>query len=446
MNPLAHYLEVGQPAGRACSAFHVDNQAGFLAAPGPITRPLAFSWADRPVVSIIIPVYGKIEYTIQCLCSLEKQKSKHSFEVIVVDDCSPDDTQKRLDEIKNVVVIVNQTNLGFVRSCNAGAVTARGEFLVFLNNDTEVLDGWLDALIDTFTTHPSAGLVGSKLIYPDGRLQEAGGILWTDASGWNYGRGRDPSRPEYNYVREVDYCSGASIMIRCDLLKSLGGFDEHFAPAYYEDTDLAFRICARGMKVLYEPRSVVVHHEGISHGTDVTKGVKAHQVINQARFMERWGATLVRENYANGEHVLRARDRGRTRKVILIIDHYAPEPDRDAGSRSMMGIIDSLVDAGWVVKFWPHNRAYSPVYTTALERRGIEVLDQRWPGDLGDWFRENGSELDHVLVSRPTVAADVMLHMTKKTDAVLSLYGHDLHFARMRRQADLELKNPLIFK
>jgi glycosyltransferase involved in cell wall biosynthesis len=228
-------------------------------------------------------------------------------------------------------------------------------------------------------------------------------------------------------------------MVRRALFESLGGFDEHFAPAYYEDVDLAIRVRAQGMKVLYEPHSVIVHHEGASHGTDLNTGVKAHQSVNRTRLVERWGATLARENYPDAQHVLRARDRAQARKVILVVDHYTPEPDRDAGSRSVMGIIESLVNVGWVVKFWPLNRAYSAAYTPALERRGIEVVDCRWPGDFGAWMRENGSELDHLLLIRPEVAMDVLPHIAiRDTKAVMSFYGVDLHFARMRRQANLE--------
>ena len=196
---------------------------------------------------------------------------------------------RRLRQIPGIVYLRNETNCGFIASCNRGAQRARGKYLVFLNNDTLVRDGWLRALIDTFSEDPNAGIAGSKLIYPDGRLQEAGGIIWQDASGWNYGKFDDPTKPEYNYLREVDYCSAAALMIPKALFWSVEGFDSRYSPAYYEDTDLAFKVRQAGYKVLYQPLSEVIHYEGATGGTDLSTGTKQHQDINRSTFADALG-------------------------------------------------------------------------------------------------------------------------------------------------------------
>jgi hypothetical protein len=159
--------------------------------------------------------------------------------------------------------------------------------------------------------------------------------------------------------------------------EEMGGFDEAFLPAYCEDSDLAFRLRAAGWKVLYQPEAMVIHHEGVSHGTDTTTGIKAHQVENSRKLFLRWRDTLARDALPNGQLLLRARDRALRRRVTLVIDHYVPQPDRDAGSRTMMAFMQALLDSGRVVKFFPHNEHHSPGYTEALQRLGIEVLSGR---------------------------------------------------------------------
>ncbi|GEN14340.1 glycosyl transferase family protein [Neoasaia chiangmaiensis] len=402
-------------------------------------EPITFQTVSSPRVSIIIPTYGQDDYTLRCLASLALHAPQTPFEIIVMDDAYPDraDPAFFAKHVRGIEFRRAAHNLGFLRTCNAAAELARGDYLFFLNNDTEPMPGAIDALVALLDETPTIGMTGAKLIYPNGTLQEAGGIVWRDASGWNWGRGQNPESPEYNYRRDVDYISGAAIMLRRTLFESLHGFDETFAPAYYEDTDLAFRIRQAGLRVVYEPRAAVIHYEGISHGTDEATGGKAHQRVNARRMREQWAEVLDQDYFAGPDDLPRARDRAMHRRIILVIDHYVPEPDRDAGSRTIMGVLRSLVAANWVVKFWPQNRLYSPVYTPVLQDMGIEVIDSRWQGDLEDWLLARGDALDCILVSRPAVASAYLPALMACTEARLCLYGHDLHGVRLHRQAEL---------
>ncbi len=330
----------------------------------------------------------------------------------------------------------NKSNQGFVLNCNHGAAMARGRYVVLLNNDTEVQAGWLDALIGTFALYPDAGLVGAKLIYPDGILQEAGGICWDDGSAWNYGRNQDPARAEFNYLREVDYCSGACIMVPKDLWDALGGFDAAYIPAYYEDSDLAFRVRAAGRKVYYQPLCVVVHFEGRSNGTDTAAGVKRHQVINRETFLQRWGSTLARDHFPNATNLFHAKDRSRNKPSLLMCDHYVPMFDRDAGSRTIYEYIKLFVQRGFNVKFLTDNFYPHEPYTTALHQLGVEVLfGAHYVKTIHDWIRENGRHFDYVFISRANVAVKYLKTIKESTQATILFYGSDLHFMRMEAEA-----------
>lgn len=390
--------------------------------------------------SIIIPVYRNLLDTLACLVSLLEQETELTYEILIGDDHSPDVTPDVLVGIGGIVhVIRHEQNLGFLGNCNSAAEAASGKNVVFLNNDTLILSGWLDSLVGALDRDPTIGLVGSKLINWDGTLQEAGGIFWKDGSAWNYGRNQDPRRPEFNYLKDTDYCSGAAIALPTALWRALKGFDPLFSPAYCEDADIAFRVRAKGLRAVYQPFAEVIHHEGRSHGRDVSSGVKAYQVSNMKKLLERWGAELEGEHYPNGEEVFLARDRSAGKPHILFVDHYVPQWDRDAGSRSALHYIQLFLKSGFHVTFWPDNRHLDPIYGPQLQEMGVEVIYGGEPDLSFDaWIERNGKYIDYVLLSRPHVSLKYIVQSLHKTKAKVIYYGHDLHYRRMELQRDVE--------
>jgi GT2 family glycosyltransferase len=257
---------------------------------------LQFQDIQKPLVSIIIPVYNSIKYTLECLLSVKKLTRFQQYEIIVVDDGSSDNTPNVLGNVRGIRNIRNKKNLGFLHTCNRGAKEARGRYLVFLNNDVQVSQGWLEELLRTFEVIPDVGAVGPKAVYPNGRLQEAGARINQDCSSQLIGVGDDPDRPRFNYLRDVDYCSGVCLMIETERFRALGGFDEDLAPAYSEDVDLCFRLREAGLRIMYNPDASIVHHLSVtSDNIDMSYKLK-HVTRNQQKLAEKWQEEIDRLN------------------------------------------------------------------------------------------------------------------------------------------------------
>lgn len=402
-------------------------------------RGPSFEHAARPAASVIVPVHDQLELVLRCLASVADNTDHALAEIIVVDDASSDATAARLRDVGGIVLTRSEENLGFVRACNLGADSARAPYIVFLNSDTEVQRGWLDALLETARSSPRIGAVGAKLVYPTGVLQEAGASIWSDGTGWNHGRGQPADAPEYGFRRVVDYSSAACLLVQRATFEKVGGFDLRYAPAYYEDADLCFALREEGYETVYEPSAVVVHHEGASYGTDdrLAQGHdvgKAHQYRNRLVFAEKWREVLLRHRAPGaGRGYLSGRMDDRVR--VLFVDWSVPTHDQDAGSLRVTWMLRLLRSIGSDVTFFPVDAVGREPYTSGLQEEGIEVLH----GEGFATVAESRAGLyDLVVVSRPTVAevvlGDVLRHFP---EATLVYDTVDLHHVREQRKRDL---------
>lgn len=394
--------------------------------------------ASEPVVSVVIPVFNHRETTVNCLQSIaETWFDSLAVQFIVVDDGSSDNTAAVLTKMHGVDYLRNGSNQGYIHACNRGAALARGRYMCFLNNDTIVQGGWLDRLVSTAEADPSIGVVGAKLLFPDGRLQEAGGVIWRDASGWNVGRGQDASDPRYNYVRDVDYVSGAALLVRTDLFFATKRFDERFAPAYYEDTDLCFKVREVGKRVVYQPRSVVVHYDGVTSGNERT-GIKRYQEINRHKFREKWAAALEKHYPNSPANVEAASLPNKAGKTVLVIDTYVPMYDKESGSHRMFYIVRMLREEGYNVVFLPDNFSTLQPYTEELQQMGIQVLyEADGSRTMDQALRETLPIVDIAWISRPNLFQKYAGKVRRHGNCRLIYDTVDLHFIRKQREADV---------
>jgi GT2 family glycosyltransferase len=350
-----------------------------------------------PTVSIVILTRHEPQRLERCLAALARLRDPVSHEILILLNNADDDVRARLDaQAARVRVLESPVNLGFAGGCNIGAAAAAGRYFAFLNDDTEVESGWLQSLVEIADADPLVGAVGSCILSPDGSIQEAGSIVWQDGSTMGLGRGDPPDSPGVTFVRQVDYCSACSLLVRREAWDDAGGFCEDYFPAYYEDVDFCLSLRALGYRVLYTPRSRVRHHEGGSSDPAFRVFLHRHQM---QRFRQRWGHILQEFEPPNPESaaaVRRAafRARGCPRR-LLVIDDRLPDPTIGSGFRRMRDAVVELSEAGYAVSVWPSHGISDAFRELGL--RGIETI----PGALEAHLREPSVLYDTVLVSRP---------------------------------------------
>jgi len=287
-------------------AFQDAKRLGFLGEFGPQSIVVKRNISGKPeisksnddicTVSIIIPVFNKVEYTKKCINAIYANTQYRNFEIIIVNNASNasiDGTDQYLEQLEkkksNVKVIYNEENLGFAKANNQAATIASGKYLVFLNNDTEPLQGWLEEMVKLAESDESIGVVGSKLLYPNGTIQHAGVAIGRDRVPYHIFKGCDANDPRVNKLREFKIVTGACLLISRELFMNVGMLDEEFINGH-EDIDLCFRVKERGKKVIYCPNSVLYHYESISEGR---MDSREH---NLERTFKKWGEKLVQDD------------------------------------------------------------------------------------------------------------------------------------------------------
>jgi GT2 family glycosyltransferase len=361
-------------------------------------QKVALPASEMPEVSVIIVLHNVAELTLELLKSLERAMIVPT-EVIIVDNASTDATRALLERLDGAKVYFNEENVHFIRAVNQALKSARGKYTLLLNNDTLIKQDAIATAVRLLDDDPSIGAVGGKIILLDGMLQEAGSIIWSDGVCQGYGRGRDPKSPEFEFRRDVDYCSAAFLMLRTTLLVGLGGLDEAFAPAYYEETDLCMRIRAAGYNIVYEP-SIEVRHFEFGSSTSCARAI-ALQARNHETFRNRHALALDHFHYPRGSSELLARSAS-AQPRILIIEDRAPFPYLGSGYPRAAMLLAEIVGNGWLATFYPmvvpkvdveEWRSTFPAVVEFVGKRGSERLSA--------FLRERVGLYDAVLVSRP---------------------------------------------
>lgn len=393
-----------------------------LAAAPAREEGVVFPVAEHPLVSIVIPVFNQVGYTKKCLTSVLENMGDVPCEIIVADDASTDDTRRLAEYAPNVTIVRSAVNRGYIRNVNGAAGLARGRYLYFLNNDVVVREGWLSALVEVFETHPDAGVVGSRVVHPDGTLQECGVCTFADEfKTWIV---PDPGHGMYAWLRKTDYVSGCSLMTRTDLFRQVGGFDERFSPAYCDDPDYCFEVARRGFGVYVQPRSVIVHFGSLSYEN---RNV-ALMERNNRLLREKWASFFAsRTVFAPEKMPFSGRMRPRT---ILVADDFYPEFDRHAGARTVFEFMKTFLAMGLCVKFCA---LFAPErqepYASLLCDMGVEVLSR----DDARALVDHGPFLNYAFFSRPNVVAQFLTKALMARGVGVFYYGHDAHHLRMER-------------
>lgn len=401
-----------------------------------MSAPIVFAEEPAPLASVLIVGWRRAPYLLDCLRALLRSVRRVPYEVVLVlNEPTPELVHSVQATVRGATVVQTAANLGFAGAVNRAAEQARGEYIVLLNDDTEVESDWLERLVETAERRPDAGAVGSTMVFPDGTIQEAGSILWHDGSTLTVGRGLPGDSRRYDFERRVDFASGGSLLVRRGTWERLGGMALDYFPAYYEDTDFCLRIAESGASVWYQPRSRVMHHESTSTNETYRNFLfeKNKQQL-RTRFADVLRARVTAapwDEAAVEEAVWRAM--GAPERVLLV-DDQVPVPAKGSGMPRMAEVVTALQDSGrYQVSVWT-SLVDGGLDNDLLCSLGVEVIDE----PLEEHLVRPGRRYAAAVFSRPhNYERYAPLVRAAQPEAALVYDAEALFFRRIEREARL---------
>jgi GT2 family glycosyltransferase len=360
-------------------------------------HPIDFTLQREAALTAIVVMYNQFDLTLTALDSLRSNYAG-GIDLLLVDSGSTDQSRHVERYVTGARVIRFNHNVGFLAACNAALAHAKTPVTLFMNNDITLDSGAIEAILRRFAATSDAGAVGAKVIRTNGVLQEAGCIIWRDGSTQGYLRDGDPNQPEANFVREVDFCSGVFLAVRTSLLQALGGFDEIFKPAYFEETDLCIRIAEAGYKTFYDPAITITHKE-YSSGDAAIASMMMGQ--NLPKFRQKHKIFLASKYPRHHDLVVHARSPDTESQKILFIEDRLPLRHLGSGFTRSNDIVAAMAALGHQVTVFP---IYQPIENIIDIYRDfsdtVEVIhDQELP-DLKKFIEHRSGFYDTIWIAR----------------------------------------------
>ncbi|RKT44484.1 glycosyltransferase [Thiocapsa rosea] len=408
----------------------------------PVRLRIASEVSDIPVVSVIVPVFQRLSNPIACLDSIATHPPAVPIEVIVIDVRPGNDVDSSLAERSDIRYLRMTHDLGVVAAANRGAALAHGDLMFFLSQDTRVLDGWLDASMASASRIPEAGLVGSQLLFPNGRVKEAGRIIGDDGWTRRYGHQQDSRSPELGFMRDADAFSFAAILVRRVLMEDVGGFDPSYTCLDFAAMDLCFAVRASGYRVIYQPRSQVIQHAEGHADSEVSVRANAGQDLDHHHFAAKWREMIMAHVRSAARSERLEADR-RPAARMLIIDACTPTPDRDSGSIDLLNYLRVLDSLDYRVTFIPADLLYAGPYTHDLQDMGVECLYLPFSHSVEKLLRARGEEFDVVMLMRLAQGSRYLKRVRALCPHAKVIFNTvDLHYLREERRTSTQTGAP----